>query len=144
MTAPLVRKVASRGSKLLAGAFVVVLAVPTGAGPGIGGWIAGNGTTSPSRGTVAGGVAGLLGALPWSVLAYLASAGAVPPIGYHDGFVHVGVNPAPPGLLSPWQEVAVAILLGGIVTTVAAVGGLVAGMRTDFAGELRAELATFG
>lgn len=110
---------------LLAG-LVVLLTVPTGVGPAAGGWLAARKTARPARGLAASAVAGLLGALPWATLVYLAASGAIAPFGYHEGPVHVGVNPAAPGLLVGWQEVASALLVGAVLVGTAVAGGILA------------------
>jgi hypothetical protein len=61
-------------------------------------------------------------------------------VGHHENGVHVGINTAAPRLLAPWQELGLAVLVAG--TIVAAVcGGIVAGLGTDIAGELRSACA---
>jgi hypothetical protein len=132
----------TRAGKTLLGSIVVLLTVPTGLGPAAGGWLAAHRVNSALRGGVAGGVAGLLGALPWAALVYLASAGAIEPLGYHEGGVHVGINTVAPGTLPLWAEVGLAALVAGILVVVAAAGGAVAGLPTDLVGRLREELAS--
>jgi len=117
-------------AETLLGGLVVLLTVPTGVGPAVGGWFAARKTAGPTRGLAAGAVAGLLGALPWGVLVYLAASGAIAPVGYHEGLVHVGLNTAAPGLLVFWQEVALALVVGVVVVGMAAAGGLLAGLWT--------------
>lgn len=129
----------NRIADVLFGSIVALIAVPTGFGPAVGGWVAGRRTDSAAGGALAGGLAGLLGVFPWAALVYLAAAGAIDPIGYHEGIVHVGVNPAAPGTLVLWQEVGVAALLAGVVVSVAVAGGLLAGARVDVVSELREE-----
>lgn len=130
-----------RLADVLLGSIVAVATVPTGFGPALGGWLAGRRTTSPSSGAVAGGLAGYLGALPWVALVYLAAAGAIEPIGYHRGFVHVGVNTAAPGTFAIWQAAGLALLVGSILVSVAVAGGVVAGLSEDVVWELREEFA---
>jgi hypothetical protein len=125
-------------AETLLGGLVVLLTVPTGVGPAAGGWLAARTTAAPARGLAVSAVAGLLGALPWGVLVYLAASGAIAPIGYHEGPVHVGVNTAAPGLLTVWQEVALALLVGVVVAGTAVAGGFLAWAWTvdvrDFVG----------
>jgi hypothetical protein len=141
MTDSTAHRLATRCGKTLAGGLVVLLTLPTGIGIALGGWLAGHRTTTPGRGAVAGGVAGLLGALPWTVLVYLASAGAFEPIGYHENGIHIGINTAAPGALAPWQEVGLAVMFATVLVAVAVGGGIAAGLPIDLAGELREELS---
>ncbi|MFD1644611.1 hypothetical protein [Haloarchaeobius litoreus] len=131
----------TRIARVLLGSVAVLVTAPTGIGAALGGWLAGRGTTDPLRGAVAGGIAGLLGSLPWAALVYLASAGAFAPVGYHENGVHVGINTAAPELLTFWQEVAIASLVAGTFVGFAVLGGLVAGLSTTILGELRADLS---
>lgn len=128
----------------LLGGLVVLVTVPTGVGPAVGGWLAGRRTQGPVRGALLGGLAGLLGSLPWATLVYLASAGAFEPVGYHRGVVHVGINTAAPGTFVLWQEVALAGLVAGTLVGLAVLGGLTAGLSEDLVGALRDELSTAG
>lgn len=123
----------------LLGGLVTLLTVPTGLGPVVGGLLAGRRAGDPAGGALAGAVAGALGALPWMTLVYLASAGAIAPLGYHEGYVHVGVNTAAPGLLTVWQELALAGLVAAVVVVAAIAGGLLAGSGVDVLRELRAD-----
>jgi hypothetical protein len=129
----------TRIARALLGSLAVLVTAPTGIGPALGGWLAGRGTTDPLRGAVAGGVAGLIGALPWATLVYLASAGAFAPVGYHENGVHVGINTAAPELFTLWQELAIAGLVAGTFVAFAVLGGIVAGLSTTVVGELRAD-----
>ncbi|WP_256298513.1 hypothetical protein [Haloarchaeobius salinus] len=140
MTSPK-RSLTTRIARVLLGSLAVLLTAPTGVGPALGGWLAGRGTTDPLRGAVAGGIAGLLGALPWATLVYLASAGAFAPVGYHENGVHVGINTAAPELLTFWQEVAIATLVAGTFVGFAVLGGIVAGLSTTILDELRADVS---
>ncbi|WP_440990868.1 hypothetical protein [Haloarchaeobius baliensis] len=135
---------ATRIGRILVGGLAVLVTAPTGVGPALGGWLAGRGTTDPLRGGLASGVAGLLGALPWAALVYLASAGAFAPVGYHENGVHVGINTAAPELLTLWQELAVTGLVAGTFVGVAVLGGIVAGLSTTILGELRADVSRVG
>lgn len=130
---------ATRIGRVLLGSLVVLMTAPTGIGAALGGWLAARGTTDPLRGGVAGGVAGLLGALPWAALVYFASAGAFAPVGYHENGVHIGINTAAPELLTLWQELAITGLVAGIFVGFAVLGGIVAGLSTAVLGELRAD-----
>ncbi len=121
----------------LLGSIVALVTVPLGAGPAIGGYIAGRNAETTAGSTLAGTIAGTVGALPWVYLAYLASAGEIDSIGYHEGMVHIGVNTVAPETLVLWQEVALAGILGIVVIMAAAVGGFVAGLDVDVLGELR-------
>lgn len=134
-------RLATRCGKTLVGSLVVLSTLPTGIGAALGGWLAGHRTTTPGRGAIAGGVAGFLGALPWTALVYLASAGAFEPIGYHENGIHVGINTAAPGALAPWQEVGIAALFAAVLVAVAVGGGIVAGLSVDLVEELRGELS---
>jgi hypothetical protein len=111
---------------VLFGSLVALLGFPLAAGPIAGGWLAGRRSDRPVAGSLA---AGLMGGVPWAVLCYLAMAGAVPQWGYHDGWVHVGVNPAAPGTFSALTAgaVGVAVLLMAVLGAVA--GGVLAWMR---------------
>ena len=124
----------------LLGCIVALVTAPTGIGVFLGGWLAARRSGSPVGGALTGGVAGLVAALPVATLVYLASAGAIDPIGYHEGVVHVGVNTAAPGTFALWQEVAFASVTGGVLLAAAVLGGLVAGVTTDAVDGLRAEL----
>ena len=124
----------------LLGCIVALVTAPTGIGVFLGGWLAARRSGSPLGGALTGGVAGLVAALPVATLVYLASAGAIDPIGYHEGVVHVGVNTAAPGTFALWQEVAFASVTGGVLLAAAVLGGLVAGVTTDAVDGLRAEL----
>jgi hypothetical protein len=133
---------ATRAGKTLLGSIVVLVTLPTGIGAALGGWLAGHGSERPLDGGLAGAVAGLLGALPWTALVYLASAGAFDPIGYHRNGIHVGINTAAPGLLAPWQEVGLAVLFAGCIVGVVAVGGALAGTGLDVVDTLSEEAST--
>lgn len=127
----------TRLADALLGSIVALVTAPLGVGPALGGYIAGRNAGTTVGGTVAGAVAGTVGALPWVYLVYLASAGAIEPIGYHEGWVHVGVNTAAPETFVLWQEVALAGLVGAVLVGAAVVGGFVAGLDVDVVGELR-------
>jgi MFS family permease len=129
-----------RTAHVLFGSIVTLLTVPSGIGPAIGGWVAARRTASPTTGAVTAGFAGLIGTLPWAGLVYLATAGAIEPIGYHEGLVHVGVNTAAAETFVLWQEVGLTALVAGIVVSTAVLGGIVAGLDVDVAGELREEV----
>jgi hypothetical protein len=126
-----------RTGKTLLGSIVALLTVPTGLGPALGGWLAGHRASTPVRGGLAGGAAGILGALPWAGLVYLASAGAIEPVGYHEGGVHVGINTVAPGTLPLWLEVGLAVLVAGVIVAAAVAGGIAAGLSTDIVGDVR-------
>jgi 4-amino-4-deoxy-L-arabinose transferase-like glycosyltransferase len=126
----------------LLGSIVAVLTAPTGIGAALGGWLAARRAESALGGALTGAVVGLLAALPWGWLVYLASSGGIDHIGYHEDFVHVGVNPAAPETLVFWQEVSLAVLCGGIFFGTALVGGLLATLGTDIVADVREELAT--
>jgi hypothetical protein len=130
----------TRLADALLGTIVAVLTAPTGLGAGLAGWVAARRSGGAVAGTVTGAVVGLVGAAPWAALVYLASAGAIDPVGYHEGLIHVGINPAAPETFVLWQEVGLAVLVGGIVVAAAAAGGFVAGSAADVAGELRSDL----
>lgn len=112
----------------LLGGFVVLLTMPLGVGPVAGGWLAGRNTRRVGHGLAASAVAGCLGAVPWGVVVYLAASGAIPPVGYHEGIVHVGVNTAPPELFSVWQEIGLAVLFTGVVVGLSVAGGVLAAL----------------
>lgn len=135
-------RLATRAGKTLLGSIVVLLTLPTGIGAVLGGWLAGHGCERPLDGGLAGAVAGLVGALPWATVVYLASAGAFDPIGYHRNGIHVGINTAAPGLLAPWQEVGLAVLFAACLVGVAAAGGAVAGAGFDVVDTLKAEVSS--
>ena len=116
-----------RVASILLGSLAVLMTVPTGIGPAVGGWVAGRLTTSEKQGATAGFVAGIIGGVPWVVLVYLASAGAFEPIGYHEDFIHIGINTVDSEVLSVWQEVGIAVLFGCVITSFSTVGGAVAG-----------------
>lgn len=122
---------------VLLGSIVALVTAPTGIGAGFGGWIAGRRSLNPARGALAGGVAGLVGGLPWAGLVYLASAGAIDPVGYHEGLVHVGINTADPALLTLWQELALSGLVAGVFVAAAVAGGLVASTAAVALDEVR-------
>jgi len=126
----------------LLGSIVAVLTAPTGIGATLGGWLAARRTESAFDGALTGGVVGLFAALPWSWLVYLAASGRIDHLGYHENFVHVGVNPAAPETLVLWQEVSLAALCGGSFLAAAVLGGLLATIGTDLVETVREELAT--
>jgi hypothetical protein len=128
----------------LFGSIVAVLTVPIGLGPAVGGWLAARRTRTARGSVLAGGVAGLVAALPWSGLVYLAAAGAIDPVGYHEGLVHVGVNPAAPKTFVLWQELALAALCGGVILSAALAGGLLGGAWNEVGDELREERSQAG
>lgn len=133
------RSVFSVVAQTLLGSLVVLLSVPIGVGPVAGGWLAAQHSERLGVGLATSAVAGVLGALPWGVLVFLAASGAIAPIGYHEGLVHVGVNTAAPGLLVFWQEVGLALLVGVVVVGATVAGGLLSSLWTvdvhDFLGE---------
>lgn len=131
----------SRLAHALFGSIVAVLTVPTGLGPALGGWLAARRTRTARGSVLASAVAGLVAALPWGGLVYLAAAGAIDPIGYHEGLVHVGVNPAAPETFVLWQEVTLATLCGGVIFAAALAGGVLGGIWTEIGDELREELS---
>lgn len=135
MTDPNRTTAVARLVRTVVGSIVVLLTAPTGVGPVAGGWIAATRTGNPARGAVAAGLAGLAGTLPWTALVYLASTGAIDPIGYHDGLVHVGVMTAAPGTLAPWHEVGIAVLFTGTLVALSVCGGVVAGSRRAVLGD---------
>jgi len=124
----------------LLGCIVALVTAPTGIGVFLGGWLTARHSGSPLGGALSGGVAGLVAALPVATLVYLASAGAIDPIGYHEGVVHVGVNTAAPGTFALWQELVFASLTGGVLLAAGVLGGLVATLATAAVEDLRAEL----
>jgi hypothetical protein len=111
-----------RVSDVLLGGLVSLIGFPLVVGPVAGGWLAGRRSGRP---LLAGGVAGLLGGVPWTVLVYLATVGRFPQLGYHTDLIHVGVNPAPPGLFTPLQSALIAALIFGMIVSWACVGGAV-------------------
>jgi|GEM_PF-1669152 hypothetical protein len=129
----------TRLADVLLGSTVVALTGFTGVGAAVGGWLAGRRASGPVLGSARSAVAGLAGALPWAALVYLASAGAIDPVGYHRNGVHIGINTAAPGLLAPWQEIGLAALVAGTIVAAAVCGGVVAGLGTDVVGKLRRE-----
>jgi ABC-type amino acid transport substrate-binding protein len=124
----------------LLGSIVALVTAPLGVGPALGGWLAGRNTETPGGGAIAGAIAGIVGAAPWMWLVYLASAGKIEPIGYHEGLLHVGVNTAAPETVVLWQELALAGLVGAVIVGAAAVGGFLSGLDIDVVVELREEL----
>lgn len=127
----------TRITDVLFGSIVVLVTGVSGIGAALGGWVAGRRANNPAHGALAGGLAGVLGALPWACLVYLAAAGAIGPIGYHEGVVHVGVNPADPGLLALWQEVALSGLVAAILVSASVAGGLLASGSARVVDEFR-------
>lgn len=123
MSDPQQRSGVASVARILLGSLVVGLTVPTGIGPAAGGWVAGRRVRSRIGGVAASVVAGVLGVLPWTVLVFLATRGAIEPIGYHDGIVHVGVMTAAPGTFVLWQEVALTGLFAATVVVAAVAGG---------------------
>jgi hypothetical protein len=124
----------------LLGSIVALVTAPLGVGSAFGGWLAGRTTETPVGGAVAGTIAGTVGAVPWVWLVYLATAGKIEPLGYHEGMIHVGVNTAAPGTFVLWQELALAGLVGAVLVGAAAVGGFLSGLDIDVVGGLREEL----
>lgn len=118
-------------ARTLLGGLVVLLAVPTGVGPVAGGWIASRELESQRHGVVASAVTGLFGAMPWTALTFLATSGAIEPIGYHEGVVHVGVQTASPETFVLWQEISVAVLIAVTVVALSVAGGILAGLLSD-------------
>lgn len=125
----------------LFGSIVAVVTAPTGIGAALGGWLAARRTRTARGSVLAGAATGLAAALPWSRLVYLAAAGAIDPVGYNEGLVHVGVNPAAPGTFVAWQELALAGLCGVTLFSAALAGGLLAGAWSEVGTELREELS---
>jgi len=126
----------------LLGSVVALLTAPTGIGPTLGGYLAAHRAETPVGALLVSGAVGVVAALPWTGLVYLAVSGAIEPVGFHEGNVHVGVNTAPPEAFALWQELALAGLCGGLFVGAALVGGLLAGVWTAVGDELRAELTT--
>jgi len=126
----------------LLGSIVAVLTAPTGIGATLGGWLAARRAESPVDGALTGAVVGIVAALPWSWLVYLAASGRLDHLGYHENFVHVGVNPAAPEALVLWQEVSLAALCGGLFVAVTVLGGFLATLGADLVETVREELAT--
>ncbi len=112
-------------AQTLLGSIAVCLAVPTGIGPVAGGWLAGHGLQRQRRRIVVSAVAGVVGALPWTVVTFLALTGAIEPVGYHRGVVHVGVLTASPDAFVLWQEVGLSAALTLTVVTFAVAGSVV-------------------
>ena len=125
----------------LFGSIIAVVTAPTGIGAALGGWLAARRTRTARGSVLAGAATGLAAALPWSWLVYLAAAGAIDPVGYNEGLVHVGVNPAAPGTFVAWQELALAGLCGVTLFSAALAGGLLAGAWSEVGTELREELS---
>ncbi|WP_276257434.1 hypothetical protein [Haloglomus litoreum] len=142
MTRDALHRFATRAGKTLLGGIVVLLTLPTGIGAAFGGWLAGHGCERPLDGSIAGATAGLVGALPWAGLVYLASAGAFAPIGYHRNGVHVGINTAAPELLAPWQEFGLTLLFAACLVGIAAAGGALAGTGIAVVDTLREEVSS--
>jgi len=126
----------------LLGSIVAVLTAPTGIGAALGGWLAARRAESTLGGVLTGAVVGLVAALPWSWLVYLASSGGIDHLGYHEDLVHVGVNPAAPETFVLWQEVSLAVLCGSVFLAAGVLGGLLATLGTDLVAEVREELST--
>jgi hypothetical protein len=126
----------------LLGSIVAVLTAPTGIGAAVGGWLAARRAESAFGGALTGAVVGLVAALPWSGLIYLAVSGGIGHVGYHENFVHVGVNPAAPETFVLWQELSLTALCGGLFFTAALLGGLLATLGSGLVEEVRDELAT--
>lgn len=136
------RSSVARIARALFGSVVVLLTVPTGIGPVLGGWLAGRGTDRPARGLPTSAAAGLLGALPWAVVVFLAARGAIEPIGYHDGLVHVGVMTAAPETFVLWQELGLTVLFVETVTAMAVAGGVLAALSNSVLETLRGDVPT--
>ena len=126
----------------LLGSVVAVLTAPTGLGAALGGYLAARRAESALGGALTGAVVGLVAALPWSWLVYLAGSGGIDHVGYHEDFVHVGVNPAAPETLVLWQEVSLAVLCGSLFFGAALLGGLLGTLGSGLVAEVREELAT--
>lgn len=105
---------------VLFGGIVALVGFPLVAGPVVGGWLAGR---RSERSMLDSALAGLAGGLPWGVLTALAMAGRVPEWGYHRGWMHLGVKPAPPGMFVAWQEVGVGWLVVAVCVGLATTGG---------------------
>lgn len=131
----------TRLTDTLLGSIVTALTAPLGVGPALGGWLAGRRERTPGRAALLGGIAGAVGAIPWVWLVYLASAGAIEPVGYHEGGVHIGINTAAPGTFVLWQEIALAALVGAVFVGFAVGGGFLAGIDEDIVGEMREDLS---
>lgn len=114
-----------RIGRLLLGAGVTCVTVPTVIGPAVGGWLASTGLRRHRWRSVASGFAGVLGAGPWAILAFLALQGAVDPIGYNVGAVTVGLATAAPDAVALWQEIGVSLVLLTTTTGGAVAGGVV-------------------
>lgn len=128
----------------LFGSIVVALSAPSGIGPVTGGWIAARRTTRVVTGGLAATVAGIVGALPWTYLVYLAAAGKIAPVGYHDGVVHVGINPAAPETFVLWQELTLSVLVGVCILSGALIGGCIGGLGAFDCRELRGAISESG
>jgi hypothetical protein len=125
---PKTRTILGTVAQTLLGGLVVLVTVPTGVGPVAGGWLASRESKRQCRKVVMSAGAGLLGALPWIALVFLATRGAIEPIGYHEGVVHVGIQSASPGTFVLWQEVGVTIAFAGTVVGITVAGGIIAGL----------------
>ena len=131
----------NRLTDTILGSIVTLVTAPFGLGAALGGWLAGRHAGSVPGGALAGAFVGIVGAVPWAGLVYLASAGAIKPIGYHEGPVHIGINTASPDTLVFWQELALAGTVGAVILGAAIVGGALAGTNADVVGEVRTELS---
>lgn len=122
-------------SKILQGGLVTVLTAPTIIGPFVGGWLASQEPNTSGRDVVASATAGLLGALPWGVGAFLAARGTLGTTGFDVGPVHVGIDAVSPSTLVLWQELGIALGLAVTVVGLAVCGGLIRSVRHDTYGD---------
>ncbi|WP_222917855.1 hypothetical protein [Natrinema sp. SYSU A 869] len=126
-----------RRANVVSGSIVALLTAPTGIGAAVGGWIAARQTGRPRTGAIAGGMTGVLVAIPWAVVVYAASAGLIGRIGYHNEWLQIGLTPVAPETFVLWQEIGIAVLVALGIVTAAIFGGLLAGHSTNGPGDVR-------
>ena len=102
---------------VLLGGIVALIAFPLLVGPAAGGWLAARRSERPE---LPSAFVDASAGVPWAALATL---GAVPRVGHHSDLVHVGVNPAPAGVFTLPQGLAVGALALATGAGIAAVGG---------------------
>ena len=129
-----------RLTDVLLGSIVTLVTAPLGVGTVVGGWLGGRHAETLTGGALSGALVGIVGALPWAWVVYLASAGHIEPIGYHERLVHIGITTASADALVLWQELALAGTVGAVLVCAATAGGVVAGMNVDVGSTVRAKL----
>jgi hypothetical protein len=110
-------------------------------GPIVGGWLASRKSESLTRGTGLSALAGLLGAIPWTVGGFLAANGALNTTSVTLGPASIGVEAVTPETLIFWQEIGIALALGATVVSLAVCGGLAGYHSSDSARATQTKLA---